>query len=405
MKRIALLGAAMLLSISMTSCIPGHELNETAIVQAVGIDWAEDGYEITMQIYAPKGGGATTAIDTSNNNANILTAKGRTIGEAMNNATALQGEFILTGHNRLLIFGETLAREGVESLFSYFDRNHLTRQSIDVLVAKGDARDILSANIDQGILAAETLERVVENCELNGFIARNPYYLFSRDMYLYEGSSAVPVIELVNPGGSSGPGESSQPESGPSSSPEEEIQTIDVVQVEKTAVFRDYRMVDILEKEESQGYVFLSNNIDSTTLVAEDDDGRLASVNIYDCSSDLKPEFSGEEITFRLTVRAKASIDEVLLPKGENVGLEQLESFSESAEREISGRCTDAFQQAIREDRCNLLYLEDLVHKKNPELWKQIGDGFSDSLQNLKLETDVSVEITRLSVEANQNEK
>ena len=119
-----------------------------------------DGYEVTMQIYAPKGGGSTTAIDTSNNNANIVSAKGKTkFQNAMIHATALQGEYIFAGHNRLLILGEEFAKQGVENVFSYFDRNHLTRQNIDVLVSKGKAKDIVALNIDQGILAAETLEK------------------------------------------------------------------------------------------------------------------------------------------------------------------------------------------------------------------------------------------------------
>lgn len=414
MKKFAIFIAAVFMSLSLTSCFESHQLNETAIVQAIAVDLAENGqYEVTMQIYAPKGGGSTTAIDTSNNNSNIVSAKGKTISEAMIHATALQGEYIFAGHNRLLILGEEFAKQGVENVFSYFDRNHLTRQNIDVLVSKGKAKDIVALNIDQGILAAETLEKTVENCETNGYITRAPYYQFSRDMFLYYGCAAVPVIEKIEKPEQSQPeqkgGEQSQGKDGEESGRQEDaatdtpIDSVDVVKVEKTAVFKDYKLIDTLDQEQSRGVTFLSDSIKNTTLVAQDSEGHYASVHIYECDSKLSPKFDGDQITFVLKVRAKASIDEVLLPRGETTGAEDLEEFADSAEQSIAADCTGAFNRAVKTDGSHLFSLGDMIHKKNPELWKQISEDFSDHLSELSFKTDVEIEITRLSIEANQS--
>ena len=385
---------------TFTSCFPSHELNETAIVQAIGVDWSKDGFELTMQIFAPKGSGATTAIDTSNNNANIVSAKGETISEALNNATALQGEYIFTGQNRLLIIGEELAKRGVTDIFSYFDRNHLTRQNIEVLVSIGKAKDIISANIDQGILAAETIEKTVENCQINGFIAKCPYYVFSRNMFLYNGSVVVPVIEKSG-GQEQKPKEKGSTSGDPAVS--EEIQSVEVIKVEKTAVFTDYKLVDILDKDSSKGIVFLSDEIKKTMILAEDKEGNKGTVNIYHCDTKLVPHFKGDQIIFELKIKAKASIDEVLLPKEDYVAIDEIQEFARSAEDMIAKNCNTAFERAVKRNKSNILYLGDLVHKANPELWKVIQESFPKELDKLNFTTNIKLDITRLSIEANKS--
>lgn len=399
MKKAICIVLSVAMIFSLTSCFPSHELKETAIVQAIAVDMTDEGYEVTLQFYAPKGSGATTAIDTSNNNANVVVAKGKTITEAIDQATAIQGEYIFTGNNRLLIIGERFAKEGVESLFSYFDRNHLTTQNIDVLVAEGSAKEVVSVNIDQGILAAEMLEKIVENCEENGMILRCPYYMFSQNMFQYQGSSVVPVIEKT--GGQEEQSEDKGTESG-DASVSESIQSVDVVKIEKTAVFKDYKLADIVDKDCSQGLAFLSNTVREATIVAEDTKGRLSSINLYSCDAKLKPEFQNNQITFVLRIKSKASIDEVLLPAGEYAGLDELELFAQSAEKLIADECTRAFNRIVKEDQSNVLYLGDLIHKNNPKLWTAIQNDFPDHLEKLNFRTEVDVDITRLSIEANQ---
>ena len=102
-------------------------------------------------------------------------------------------------------------------------------------------------------------------------------------------------------------------------------------------------------------------------------------------------------------MRAKASIDEVLLPRGETTGAEDLEEFADSAEQSIAADCTGAFNRAVKTDGSHLFSLGDMIHKKNPELWKQISEDFSDHLSELSFKPDVEIEITRLSIEANQS--
>ena len=52
----------------LTGCIQGVQTSELALVEAVGIDRTEDGQlQLTLQIFAPRGSGSATAIDSSKN--------------------------------------------------------------------------------------------------------------------------------------------------------------------------------------------------------------------------------------------------------------------------------------------------------------------------------------------------
>ena len=79
-----------------------------------------------------------------------------------------------------------------------------------------------------------------------------------------------------------------------------------------------------------------------------------------------------------------------------------MEIFAQSAERLIADECTRAFNRVIKEDQSNVLYLGDLIHKNNPKLWTAIQNDFPAHLEKLHFRTEVDVDITRLSIEANQ---
>ena len=61
MKKISIL-ALYLLLILFSGCMRSVQLNERAIVQAVGLDWKDSEYALTMQIFDPE---AARGDDTS----------------------------------------------------------------------------------------------------------------------------------------------------------------------------------------------------------------------------------------------------------------------------------------------------------------------------------------------------
>lgn len=55
-----------------------------------------------------------------------------------------QGQEIFWGHTKLIIIGEQIAKDGIESVMAYFNADAQSRPNIDVLIADGEAGEVLS---------------------------------------------------------------------------------------------------------------------------------------------------------------------------------------------------------------------------------------------------------------------
>jgi spore germination protein KC len=371
------LGAIVGICFSFTGCIPSHQLNETAIVQAIGLDLEEGtgNYKITLQIYSPKGAGASTAIDTSKNNSSVITTSGKTISSAMRDATVHQGKSIFSGHNRIIVIGRSLAEKGIEEIFSYFNRDPLTRLNVPVMMADQTAEEIVTTNIDQGILAAETIRDILDNSQENGYVYTCPYYLLAKNMSLYEGCGAIPVVSF-----------SDQKQEDDNSIP-----LVTNLQIRNTAVFKNYQWVGDLDESQTRGLVLLSDQMEKTVLLPEGHN----SVGIYQCNASLKPEITEDQtVQFHLKVRAKAALEE--RGEEEEIPLTQLQNQSaQLLEQEVQ----QAFGVIVNQYGADILYLKDLMIQEDVQFWEQQEDAFASQFSDIKLTTDIQVSIDRVGLE------
>ena len=411
MKKIGVIFCGLLLCLSFTSCISHNELNETAIVQAIGLDYEEEQFLVTMQIYSPKGAGGSTAIDTSKNNSTIITAKGKTIASAMSNATLVQGNDIFTGHNRILVLGKGFSEQGIQNVFSYFNRSALTRQNVEVLMASGRAQDIITTNIDQGILAAETIEKMVKNNKENGMIYFCPYFKMSKNMNLYNGCIALPMIapteeetgnreeEGEQEGGSPDEKAQSGEQAGGQS---EKIQNVGKLSIEQTAIFKDYRVVEFLDRQETRGLMLLSNMITDAVMVGEGEALGQASVGLYSCKTRLVPEIRDGKAVFHLKAKLRGSLDEVLLPQEKRLDEGDIHQVAENCKEKLTGEAESCFRKAVNKNKSDILYLEDLLKKYEYDFWKAHQDNFDRVLEEAQLMVEMELVIDRVGMETDE---
>ena len=177
----------------LTSCIKTVNLQDRAIVQAIGIDIKDGEYAVTMQVFSPDGSGGQTIVDPTKQNAKVITTYGKTVSEAIENTSISQGKVFFMGHNRLIILGESTKSYKIDEILDFFTTASESRADVKVMVAEGEASEILSADINQGILPAQSIEKTVENAYDNSKIA-NTYLL---DI-LKEDEILLPVIKAFD---------------------------------------------------------------------------------------------------------------------------------------------------------------------------------------------------------------
>ena len=321
----------------------------------------------------------------------------------MQNATLSQGKQLFVGHARIIIVGRALAERGLEQPLSYFSANAWSRQSVHLAVAEDTAAEILTAQINQGILPAETLEKISENAEENGVIQNIRLYEFLKALEAGHESSVLPMLRLKKSGEGSG---GSEEGSGPEGKPEGGQKTIDEVssvEMAGMAVFSGAKLAGTLTGEESRGLLWARNAVRRTVLTVHTSQYETVALRVYESSAKLTPVVSegpdGVQIGFMLAINCEAAVGESLLRPGAEIGQADAEELAYAGEAIIRQEAQAAFQRAVRELRADVLELGSRLWIREPALWKTIQADWSSVLPNLDFHVEVKIDLDRVGME------
>lgn len=392
--------------LSVCSCLKPIQLNERAIVQAIGIDYDDkaEAFNLTYQVFSPTTGGGGS-IGASSDNAKIIESKGSTVSEAIQNATLVQGKQLFVGHNRIIIIGRKAAELDIRQALGYFMNNPDSKKNVNVVIADGDASEILKVKINQGMLPAETLQKIVENANENGIIENVKLFQFVQALDNSNESAVLPIMkankkdEQGSGGNAEKPaGEESESEKKPDSDSITEVSTISM---DGMAVIADKAFKTKLNKQESRGVLWIRDEVKNTLINAKTEKLDSAAIEVYSSKTRIEPIFleNDEKIRFIVKISCKASIGEVDVKEGKTVAPDDIKSVQRSGARIIEQECTDAFNTVFKEHKSDVFSLGKVVYHKNTALWKRIQNDWENMSDGIEIEVKASVDIDRVGLE------
>lgn len=144
-KYLSLLIVCIGVILNLTGCWDQIELDKRAIIMAIGIDKAAEAGKITLTFQSIIPGRLTDPLRGGEKGpaVRVVSVNGITILEAIRNYQQQTDAIPYFLHNRLLVIGDELAREGVQPLIDYFIRNLQSQPRAWVLISKGKASNIL----------------------------------------------------------------------------------------------------------------------------------------------------------------------------------------------------------------------------------------------------------------------
>lgn len=384
MKRLKITLAALFFSICcplLFGCVKTVNLQDRAIVQGVGVDYKDGQYQITMQIFSSDGSGGQTIIDSSQQNAKIITCSGKTISEAVEDTAISQGKEFFLGHNRLVILGESAAKLPLSESLSYFINTMDARADVNVLVAEKSASEILNADINQGILPALTIEKTVQNASDSGKISEVLLIDVLRSLATEHQSALIPIIAAVD-------GEAQ----------DKKLKTIELTGM---AVFSKEVYQGRLDEGETRGMMFLRDEIKQTFYPIFNEDFKELSVELYRSRTKIIPDIRGEDLHFIVDVAANGMVQEKVLWEGKRFDVESLERAEADIEEKIRTECEKAFEKAVLEYQSDVFYLGDMVWKDQPKLWQSLQNQWGENIGRIRLSYRVQVDIDRTGLREN----
>ena len=390
------LAVALTMSCLLSGCIPSVQLNKRAIVQAIGVDTGDEGYRITLQIFFPDGG--DSGIDVGKQNAKLITAEGKTISDALQNATLKQGKKIFYGHNRLLVIGKQAAENGIQDILPFFNSGYESRPSTSIMMAETTAEDVLATNIKQGIVPAESLQNMVENHTENASVVKTRLIDMIEAIYDPSKSVAIPKVKLTE---ESKEGESSEDGSA--------VEATHAVTMDGTAVLKHNRLAGGLTSDETRGLVFLTDQVDRTLVVfpyrsagAETD--TMVSIDVYKSNTKTKVTVEDGIPVFHASVSALGRLNEISLSSrfSETEDAELLEQHAEALIRE---ECEAAFRKAAGEYKADIFFYGKILMNQQKQLWSEREKRWPDAIGEAKLEVEVKLDIDRLGIQTDNREQ
>jgi len=256
LKRIAVFLAVAAVLIIVAVGYKGNDIMKRSIVLGIGVDLGEnDEVVVTAEVVSP--GNGSEQVGTYSK---TVTASGTTIAEALQNVAIKSGKETSLGQCVLLMYGENFFHTDFSSTADYFIRSDSFKESAVVCCCKGRAQDMLNNGdaLSQSVSLslAEKLKGIskdvaIPSCDLLTY-ARS-----QRELYK---TGYLNVVEF---------------QASSNESTEKPDQTQGFFVCNTIAVFRQNKLVTVLNEAESKGFAILQNKVSGNVFAVKSDTGTM----------------------------------------------------------------------------------------------------------------------------------
>ena len=379
MRKLKILIIIILL-FSLCGCYNYRELNEIAIVSAIGIDKTDDGYKMAVQIMNTKKEGQDTNSSGSQPKFIVYTAEGKTIQGILRDFVLESPRRLYATHLQLLVISEDLAKDGISDILDWFARDSESRKQFYVLVSENSqSEDILNT-----LTSLETLnsKKITSNIDTDTrFLGVAEQTTFENVLATYLNDKQELVLPSIRLEGDSDAGEKNS--NIEQSSPKTQIF------LSPLAVFKDDKMLGYLTKEESIAMSFIKNKLKSTVIDYKCSDNDYISSEIISSKTSLQPNISSNKPKVTIKINGKANINEINCD-WDLENNETILKINKMLEQEIENIINDSIDSISQRFDSDIFGFKDLFYKKDPKYYKTIKDQLTD--ENLK-KLDVKVEV------------
>lgn len=157
-KRAKILVIAFLVVMTafFTSDFQLIDIEKTAIIVALGIDYEENGYDVTVQIAVPQSGDFS-----ADNGVAVLSAKGKTVYEAIEQTAQRSGWYPELSFCNMIVFGEKTVEHNFIQLVDYLFASRKFQNSAILAAADGLASDVLKYTTSLDGISSFALQKIL----------------------------------------------------------------------------------------------------------------------------------------------------------------------------------------------------------------------------------------------------
>ncbi|KOY81637.1 Ger(x)C family spore germination protein [Lysinibacillus macroides] len=380
MAKVKGIGLLCILTLLLSGCWSKRELNELAIVVALGIDKVEDHYEITVQIVDPS---EISVRQVSTQRAPVITyhAQGETIFEAIRKMTTVAARKPYFSHLQVVVLGEDLAKEGIDESLDLIARDHEFRNDFDVIMSyEATAKEVLNILTPIEKIPANKMVNSLRTSEKawGSTIAVNIDELVDM-LHKEERGAILTAIEIHG-----------DRKLGMDQTNVQRVKTSAWLQYAGLAVFKDNQFVGLLSEEDSKSISFLNDTIKSTVeRIACPEKGTL-SMEITQSHTKIKGTFERGAPKIDVQINIIQNVDEV----GCTINLMEsatMDYINQKTAQGIQKRIEKTLETIQQYYQVDILGFCDALHRADAKQWKKIKGDWPTIFPELQVNIDVKV--------------
>ncbi|MFH5185799.1 Ger(x)C family spore germination protein [Paenibacillus sp. TAB 01] len=378
------------LLLSLTGCWNRREMNELAITVGMGIDKAEHGYRVSVQIVDPgevaskKGGSARSTVT-------VFQAVGNSIFEALRKITEESPRKLYHAHLRIFVLGESLSRSGIAEALDFISRDHELRTDFFIVVSKGsEAQDILKVLTPLADVPAEKMYSSLETAQK----AWAPATTTTLDNLITDLTSEgkEPVLTSIKVTGNKETGAA-----------QENVTTLDPsarLYYSGLALFKKDKLIGWFNEVESKGYNYVVDKVENSVGSIPCPDGGKLTIEVIRSKTEVKGQVIDGNPVAEVYIRNEDNIGEVHchIDLTDTQQLAALEKLAEKQVKELAENSIRVVQQKYRAD---VFGFGEVIHRSNPKEWERLKQNWDEHFANMRIVVKSDVKIRRLGTIGN----
>lgn len=385
--KMGFLALMILCMLPLAGCWNYREMNELAIALAMGADKAGPGeYRFSFQVVNARD---ISGIKSSGQiPVNVFSGKGKTLFEAIRKASQKVPRRINAQHMRIFVIGEELAREGIEEVFDFMERDPEPRMTTRVIIARNtDAVTILKT-----VTAVEAIpaNAILGKLKISGRVLAESYEVEMDDVIrglLTKGGG--PVISGIKHIG--------KIETGDEISNVEQTELHTDLYTSGMALFKKGKLVGWVKDDRARGISWINNKMKGTIVNLDCETKKDAiAIEILRSNTKIKAKVQGEQPIIRINIQEIATVGEALCP----IDLSKSEEIRK-LEKQLDEETVHDVMAAVKAAqklKTDVIGFGAAVERSNPRAWKKMEKEWEGIFATCKVEVNVESTIRRTNM-------
>ncbi|MCK9222950.1 MAG: Ger(x)C family spore germination protein [Limnochordia bacterium] len=378
----------LILMMFLTSCWNRREIETLGFVLAVGVDKAAEEGKIMLSVQIAKPFALAGPSVVAERPFWLVSSTGYTVFEAIRNFLSQSPRRPFWAHNRFILIGEELAREGIMEIIDLFARDGESRRTVQVVIVKGaKAVDLLQAEFELERLPSEGAQGILlgslaglgttVGTELNDLLQMLELPGMEPVALRAEIVDRPPDVDLRG------------------QSKRDVISTS--ARLSGAAVFKKDKLVGWLGPKQTRGLLWIKGEIKGTVLVVEypNEQDRLITVEVIRASSKVTPKIIDGKPQIKIEINVEGNLGETQVFFDPITQLEKWASIERRVAEAIRGEVQSVLDAAQKEYKSDIFGFGTSFYRNYYKEWERMQADWDRLFQELAVEIDIRTGLRR----------